>query len=102
MLQNRSSSAESGHANTEASVSGHRLYSDGTSCANWDPLLFQNRSSSTESAHAITEASVSGHRLYSDGKSIEFVDGKRNFFSVRMKMTLGIFLSEEKKEGNLE
>ena len=31
MLQNWSSSAESAHANTEASVSGHRLYSDGKS-----------------------------------------------------------------------
>ena len=31
MLQNRSSSAGSAHANTEASVSGHRLYSDGKS-----------------------------------------------------------------------
>ena len=69
MLQNRSSSAESAHAITEASVSGHRLYSDGKSRANKDSLLFQNRSSSTESAHANTEASVSGHRLYSDGKS---------------------------------
>ena len=33
-----------------------------------------------EPAHANAEASVSGHRLYSDGKSIEFVEGKRNFF----------------------
>ena len=55
-----------------------------------------------ESAHAITEASVSGHRLYFDGKSIEFLDGKKNFFKVRMKKGLGIFLSEEKKEENLE
>ena len=55
-----------------------------------------------ESAHAITEAIFSGHRLYSDGKSIEFVDKKRNFFKVRMKMGLGIFLSEEKREENLE
>ena len=31
MLQNRSSSAESAHAITEASVSEHRLYSDGKS-----------------------------------------------------------------------
>ena len=31
MLQSRSSSAESAHAITEASVSGHRLYSDGKS-----------------------------------------------------------------------
>ena len=31
MLQNRSSSTESAHAITEASVSGHRLYSDGKS-----------------------------------------------------------------------
>ena len=71
MFQNRSSPAESAHANTEAIVSGHRLYSDGKSCANYDSLLFQNRSSSTESVHAKTEASVSGHRLYSDGKSME-------------------------------
>ena len=64
--------------------------------------MLQNRSSSTESAHAITEASVSGHRLDSDGKSIEFVEGKRKFFEVKMKMELGIFLSEEKQEENLE
>ena len=64
--------------------------------------MLQNRSSSAESALANTEASVSGHRLYSDGKSIEFVDGKRKFFLVRMKMGLGIFLSEEKQEENLE
>ena len=31
MLQNRSSSAESTHANTEASVGGHRLDSGGSS-----------------------------------------------------------------------
>ena len=31
MLQNRSSSTESAHANTEASVCGHRLSSDGKS-----------------------------------------------------------------------
>ena len=31
MLQNRSASAESAHANTEASVSGHRLDSGGKS-----------------------------------------------------------------------
>ena len=31
MLQNRSSSTKSAHAITEASVSGHRLYSDGKS-----------------------------------------------------------------------
>ena len=53
-----------------------------------------------ESAHAKTKASVSGHRLYSDGKSIEFIDRKRNFFQVSIKMGPGIFLSEEKKEEN--
>ena len=63
--------------------------------------MLQKRSSSAESAHANTEASASGHRLYV-GKSIEFVDGKRKFFYVRMKMGLGIFLSEEKQEENLE
>ena len=31
MLQNRSSSVESAHAITEASVNGHHLYSDGKS-----------------------------------------------------------------------
>ena len=64
--------------------------------------MLQNRGSSAESTHANTEASVSGHRLYSDGKTIEFVDGKRKFFWVRMKMGLGVFLSEEKQEENLE
>ena len=64
--------------------------------------MLQNRSSSAESAQANTEAMVSGHRLYSDGKSIEFVDGKRKFFQVRLKMGLGIFLSEEKQGENLE
>ena len=34
MLQNRSSSAETAHAITEASVNGHRLYSYGKNCAN--------------------------------------------------------------------
>ena len=64
--------------------------------------MLQNRGSSAESAHANAEASVSGHRLYSDGKSVEFVDGKWKFFWVRMKMGLGIFLSEEKQEEILE
>ena len=34
VLQNWSSSAESAHAITEASVTGHRLYSDGKRRAN--------------------------------------------------------------------
>ena len=35
MFQNRSSSTESAHANTEARVSGHRLYCDGKS---WEKI----------------------------------------------------------------
>ena len=64
--------------------------------------MLQNRASSAESAHANAEGIVSGHRLYSDGKSVEFVDGKLEFFWVRMKMGLGIFLSEEKQQENLD
>ena len=86
MVQNRSSLAESAHANSEASVSGHCLDSSGKSieriksCANKDSLLFQNRSLSTESAHANTEASISGHCLDSSGKSMKSVSKKMEFF----------------------
>ena len=82
MLQNRSSSAESEHANTEASASGQCLDSSGKgiesigSCANSDSLLFRNRGSSKESAQANTEASVSGHCLDSSGKSMKWVRKK--------------------------
>ena len=100
MLQNRSSSAESAHANSESSVSGHCLDSSGKSIekikcfANYDSLLFQNRSSSTESAHANTEARVSGHCLDSSGKSMKVVSKKSKIFSIRNKIGLTIFLRD--------
>ena len=97
MPQNRSLSAESTHANTEASVSGHCLDSswkgieEVMSCRNWTLLLFQNRNSSTESAHAKTEASVSGHCLDSSGKSMKRVSKKSDFFKSEKEWDLEYF-----------
>ena len=90
MLQNRGSSAESAHTDTEASVSGRCLDSSGKrlewvkSCAIQVSLLFRNRSSATESAHVNTEASVSGHCLDSSGERMK-----------RVSKNQGIFLSQE-------
>ena len=56
--------------------------------------MFQSRSSSTKSAHANAEPSVSGHRLDTGSKSIEFVGRKKEFFSVRKKMGLRLFLRD--------
>ena len=89
MLQNRSSSAESAHANTEASVSGHRLVSGGKSMrwvSKTEGILLSQEESGTWNIFA---------RLQSFAAKTEF--GMVLEYFCRIEIGLRIFLSKEAK-----